>query len=104
AWWRARLGVQQTVRTERISRFQVTGAAGRPGESMVGVSRDAGAATIYHTRALTAEDGVHELLHVAHPDWSEGRVVEETTLLLAAFPGGQLPARGPTRRRRRRPA
>src|SRR5437762_2497888 len=64
-WWRARLGVPQPVRTERISRFQVTGAAGRPGESLVGVRLDHETATIYHTRALTAEDIVHELLHVA---------------------------------------
>src|SRR5436189_227875 len=44
ARWRARLGVRQAVRTERISRFQVTGSAGRPGASLVGVRLDEAAA------------------------------------------------------------
>lgn len=31
-------------------------------------------ATIYHDRELTEEDIVHELLHIAHPDWTEDQV------------------------------
>jgi hypothetical protein len=82
AAWRDYLQVHQDVRTERINRFQVTGEDGRPGAELVGVVHDPAAATIYHTRALTAEDLVHELLHVARPHWSEGQVVHETTRLM----------------------
>jgi hypothetical protein len=82
AFWRGRLGIGQRVGCERISPFQVTSASGRPGCGLVGVVYDAGAATIYHTRALTAEDIVHELLHVAHPPWTEAMVVAETERLL----------------------
>ena len=83
AAWGAVLGVAQQVRLERISRFQVTDHHGRRGCSLVGVVHDAHAACIYHSRALTAEDLVHELLHVAHPEWSEEAVVLETRRLLA---------------------
>src|SRR5260221_11167932 len=73
------LGICQAVRTERISRFQVTDERGRPGAALIGVVFDAERATIYHTRTLTAEDVLHELLHVAHPSWSEAAVVRATT-------------------------
>jgi len=89
ARWCEALGVRQTVRTERISRFQVTGEAGRPGASLVGVRFDAEQAVIYHTRALTEEDVVHELLHVAFPHWSEAEVRAETARLC---PAGQAEA------------
>lgn len=39
-------------------------------------------ATIYHDRDLTEEDIVHELLHVAQPEWSEWQVNRVTELLL----------------------
>jgi hypothetical protein len=80
--WRDYLQVHQPVRTERVSRFQVTGEDGRPGAELVGVVHDEVQATIYHTRALTAEDLVHELLHVARPHWTEEMVVQETARLL----------------------
>jgi len=38
--------------------------------------------TIYHSRDLTEEDIVHELLHTANPEWTEDQVNEETTNLL----------------------
>jgi hypothetical protein len=57
---------------------QVTNEHGRPGAALIGVVFDAHAATIYHTRLLTAEDVLHELLHVAHPNWSEAVVVRAT--------------------------
>jgi len=93
AYWRARLGITRPVRLERVRRCQVTGADGRRGCTLVGVVLDWDGATIYHTRPLTTEDVVHELLHVAHPDWSEAQVLDETERLLvgagaAAHRGG----------------
>lgn len=84
AQWRAQLAISCVVRHEPISRFQVTGPDGRPGAALVGVvvEPERQVATIYHTRRLTTEDIVHELLHVAHPGWSEQRVVSETGRLL----------------------
>jgi len=79
---RARLGVRQPVRLERISPHQVVDHSGRRGRSLVGVSYDEHEARIYHTRALTLDDLVHELLHVAHPEWGEADVVSETERLL----------------------
>ena len=73
------LEISQVVCTERISRFQVTDACGRAGAALIGVVFDAQMATIYHTRVLTHEDLLHELLHVAHPNWSEAAVVRATT-------------------------
>jgi hypothetical protein len=72
------LEISQAVRTERISRFQVTDEHGRPGAGLIGVIFCAQQATIYHTRVLTPEDVLHELLHVAHPNWSEAAVVRAT--------------------------
>jgi hypothetical protein len=72
------LEIRHAVRTERISCVQVTNEHGRPGAALIGVVFDAHAATIYHTRLLTAEDVLHELLHVAHPNWSEAVVVRAT--------------------------
>jgi hypothetical protein len=77
---RVLLGLTQDVRPVRISRFQVTDERGRPGVGLIGVVFDARQATIYHTRALTPEDVLHELLHVAHPTWTEGMVVRATTV------------------------
>jgi hypothetical protein len=73
------LEISQAVCTEAISRFQVTDELGRPGAGLIGVVFDAYQATIYHTRTLTPEDVLHELLHVAHPTWSEAAVVHATT-------------------------
>ena len=78
AAWRTYFDIGQVVTTERISRFQVTGEDGHAGAALIGVTCDANSAIIYHTRRLTVEDLIHELLHVAHPDWSEAHVVYET--------------------------
>ncbi len=75
------LGVKQSVRLERISPFQVTDDRGRPGCSLVGVVLSESPPVIYHTRRLSPEDIVHELLHIAHPNWSEQAVVQETERL-----------------------
>jgi hypothetical protein len=82
ATWREMLGVRQSVRLERVTPWQVTDSRGRRGCSLVGVVYDERAACIYHTRALTVDDLVHELLHVAHPGWSEAQVLSETEGLL----------------------
>ena len=87
--WRRRLGVTQQVELVRISPRQVTGEKGQPGCSLVGVTYDAATAVIYHTRAVTIEDIVHELLHVAYPALSEAAVVAETARLV-----GDAPATG----------
>ncbi len=91
AKWVAILALAVPIRHERISIWQVTGESGRPGCGLVGVYCDDAAgdaekesvACILHTRRLTEEDIVHELLHVAHPAWSEGQVVGETAHLAA---------------------
>lgn len=80
--WARVLGVGQEVRLERVHRAQVTDQCGRRGCSLVGVTWDAEQACVYHTRALMGEDLVHEMLHVAHPDWSESEVVRETERLV----------------------
>jgi hypothetical protein len=38
-------------------------------------------ATIYHDRALTERDVIHELLHVRYPHWTEDQVNEVEELL-----------------------
>src|ERR1051326_3105827 len=86
--WRAALGVTHPVRLEGIGYRQVTDERGAPGCSLVGVVTDDHGACIYHTRALTLEDIVHELLHVAHPAWTEEAVIRETDRLLG--PGRSL--------------
>jgi hypothetical protein len=91
--WRGALGVRQPVHLERIRRHQVTDEHGSPGCSMVGVVHDAESACIYHTRSLTPEDIVHELLHVANPAWTEAQVVAETDRLLSWQP---LPGLSPS--------
>jgi hypothetical protein len=87
--WREFLAISQLVGTERISPFQVTDENGRCGCALIGVVFDACCATIYHTRPLTTEDIVHELVHVAHPLWTEAHVVLETERLWR--PGLRLP-------------
>jgi hypothetical protein len=71
------------VRLERISRWQVTDERGKPGSSLVGVVNNRNEACIFHTRRLTVDDLVHELLHVRHPEWDETRVVERTNAVMA---------------------
>lgn len=80
--WAGCFGVGQELRLERVHPSQVTGDRGRRGCSLVGVVWDARRACVYHTRALTGEDLVHELLHVVHPEWTEEQVVEETARVL----------------------
>lgn len=80
--WSHALSIATTIQLERTSIWHVTDDRGRAGCSLVGVVLDAEGACIYHTRRLTQEDVVHELLHVAHPAWTEAQVIAETTRLL----------------------
>lgn len=84
--WRRVLEVRQAVRLARVDRLQVTDHRGRRGCSLVGVVYNNEEACIYHTRALIAEDIVHELLHARHPQWSEAAVVAETDRLVGPRP------------------
>jgi len=86
AIWQERLGLATyVIGTERISPLAVCDEQCRVGNHLVGVVADHAArtATIYHTRRLTTEDVIHELLHVRHPEWSEAEVVAETDRQLA---------------------
>lgn len=85
---RQRLELRHRIETERISRWQVTDEHGRPGGSLVGVARDGDRACIFHTRALTLEDIVHELLHVRHPDWPEDEVNRVTAAIVGELVQG----------------
>ncbi len=82
--WSERLDIRCPVRMERTSIWQVATTDGRRGCSLVGVVLHEEEACIYHTRRLTEEDIVHELLHVAHPAWSEAEVVFHTARILSA--------------------
>ena len=83
--WLTRFGLSHwKVTTERISVYQVSDDDCGIGSEFVGVSIDNApySATIHHTRKLTEEDIIHELLHVRHPEWSEEQVNLTTHLLI----------------------
>jgi hypothetical protein len=85
ARWQRRLDLNEyAIRSERVSVFAVCDELCRVGNSLVGILADheRREAVIFHTRRLSAEDVVHELLHLRHPDWSEREVNAETTRLL----------------------
>ncbi len=92
-YWMQQLVIKHPVRLERASIWSVTDRNGRRGCSLVGVVVDTEGARIIHTRRLTEEDIVHELLHVAHPHWSEEAVVAETARLLKPRPRHRRAAR-----------
>ena len=74
------------INTSAISEDQVNYPNDCIGEErfFIGINYDLAKkeGTIYHSRQLTEEDIVHELLHVTNPEWSEDQVNEETTNLL----------------------
>jgi hypothetical protein len=89
ARWRHRLGLSEyRIELERISPLAVCDEHNRVGNSLVGIVADhkRREATIFHTRRLTEEDIVHEMLHLRHPEWSEDAVVDETHRVLAVQP------------------
>ncbi len=85
ACWQEEFGLLDwKVECHPISIFQVSDEYCRVGKNFVGISRDFDrkVGTIHHTRKLTEEDIVHELLHVRYPQWSEDQVNTETIHLL----------------------
>jgi hypothetical protein len=81
--WQLRLGVRSLeARILAIDPLQVTGEDGLPGVELVGVVIERRRFTIVHTRPLDESDVVHELLHVAHPDWPHELVELWTDRLL----------------------
>ena len=68
----------------KISTRQVSDENLKTGLSFVGVVPDHERrhAEIFHTRKMTAEDIVHELLHVKYPHWSEDQVNLRTDKIL----------------------
>ena len=85
--WKTILALEEwTITTEAIEKKSVTYEGGVPAweRYFVGVepNHNNKTAVIYHDRELTEEDVVHELLHIAHPKWSEWQVNTVTKLLL----------------------
>ena len=82
--WQKRLGLNKfVIKTERISPFQVADerTGRRSNNPFVGIVRIEDSAVILHTRRLRHEDIIHELLHLAGPEWNHEQVVEETERL-----------------------
>lgn len=78
-YWEEKLNLKD-ITTKAILDDQVTYPKDLIIKEFVGVSiKDK---TIYHTRPLTEEDIVHELLHVKFPDMSEADVNLLTDLIL----------------------
>lgn len=89
AHWQKWFGLDAySIDIQRVSLFQVTSEDDMfvegVGSSLVGIEIDHSnkQACIYHTRQLTEEDIVHELLHVLNPTWTERQVNTATTELL----------------------
>lgn len=83
--WKTYLEIKEyVIYVEKISIYQVSDDFCFVGNSFVGISTDHihKIATIFHTRKLTEEDIIHELLHVKYPNWSEKQVNEKTNYLL----------------------
>lgn len=69
--WQRLLGLEAyEARLEQVDSMQVTGEDGLPGAELVGVVIEAEHFTILHTRPLDETDVIHELLHVARPNWN----------------------------------
>ncbi len=87
--WQKRFGLgEYSIDIQRVSLFQVSSEDAERCEgvgcSMVGIVVDhvTKQACIYHTRLLTEEDIVHELLHILNPKWTEQQVNSGTSHLL----------------------
>ena len=84
SFWLAELELLDwEVECERISILQVSDNFCWVGNNFVGILKDhvRKKATIYHTRTLSKEDVIHELLHVKYPTWSENQVNRKTNEL-----------------------
>ena len=80
--WKNNLDIDKIVELWKISRWDITNERGTRGGSLVGVIQKDNRIIIIHTRSLTEEDIVHELLHVKYPNWSEEEIRTETSLQL----------------------
>ena len=85
--WKAILGLEEwSIVTEAIEKKSVVYEGGVPAwdRYFVGVTPDpkSKTATIYHDRDLIEEDIAHELLHIAHPNWTEEQVNAVTKALI----------------------
>ena len=79
--WKSIFKITNRILVKQISRWNVIDENNKRGASLVGVTSNKNSSTIFHTRKLTEEDIIHELLHVAHPDWEEEKVRRETLSL-----------------------
>lgn len=70
--------VEITIKTESILDEQVVYPDGVKDKNFVGICCNDKNCTIYHSRKLTEEDIIHELLHVKYPNKSEEWVINKT--------------------------
>ena len=87
SYWQKTLNLSDyQIILERISPVQVFDAdIDRHKNPFIGVRLDGEVrATILHTRLLEEEDISHELVHLAHWDWPEEQVRQETTRLMVS--------------------
>ena len=82
-YWRSWLGLDDLAwYLGEVDENMVTAEDGTTGHEIVGVicggSPHATEFTIIHSRPLTEDDVIHELLHVKYPSWGEQTVEEET--------------------------
>ena len=78
--WKFNLGIDQEITTVSIDDAQVVYPDDLEDKCFVGVCFKDG--TIYHSRDLTEEDIVHELLHVSNRDMSDEWVEMMTEKLM----------------------
>lgn len=74
-----------TIYTEKVSRDQVTADDGNREFVGICVNQEEKICFLYHTRDLTDEDVVHELIHVAYPEFTEEEVSISTARLLGTI-------------------
>lgn len=77
-FWKKELDINETIIPVKLTHFEVTGEAGKPPASLVGVSKQDDKFYLFYTRKLTKEDIIHELLHVKYPDKIEEEIVQLT--------------------------
>lgn len=85
--WKCKLGISDwRITCEAIDEMQVVDSwfNDTPGHEFVGIAiyREERVGVISHTRQLTEEEIIHELLHVRYPEWNEDQVIFWARLLL----------------------
>jgi hypothetical protein len=74
-----------TIYTEKVSKDQVSAEDGNKEFVGICVNWEKRIGFLYHTRELTDEDVVHELIHLAYPTFTEEEVNVATARLLKAI-------------------